>query len=85
MVNRKAHARIYDFFDERRKGLGSNGKVPSWRVFTNRSGVKIKASVDSVSGEKVTIIRYDNKKFTIPISSLSDEDEEYLKEWLNNQ
>ena len=83
--NPKMIARIYDFFDERRKGLGSNGKVPSWRVFTNRSGVKIKASVDSVSGEKVTIIRKDNKKFTIPISSLSDEDEEYLKEWLNNQ
>tara|TARA_Y100000588_G_scaffold193128_1_gene207225 strand:- start:335 stop:1384 length:1050 start_codon:yes stop_codon:yes gene_type:complete len=83
--NPKMIARIYDFFDERRKGLGSNGKAPSWRVFTNRSGVKIKASVDSVSGEKVTIVRDDNKKFTIPISSLSDEDEEYLKEWLSNQ
>lgn len=77
-------ARIYDFFDERRKGR-SNSKVSSWRVFTNRSGVKIKASVDSVSGEKVTIVRDDNRKFTIPISSLSDEDEEYLREWLNSQ
>jgi len=82
--NPKMIARIYDFFDERRKGR-SNSKVPSLRVFTNRSGVKIKASVDSVSGDKVTIVRDDNKKFTIPISSLSGEDEEYLREWLNNQ
>jgi hypothetical protein len=55
-------ARIYDFFDERRKGR-SNSKVSSWRVFTNRSGVKIKASVDSVTGEKVTIIVPDNSNF----------------------
>ncbi|MDB4720410.1 alpha/beta hydrolase-fold protein [Verrucomicrobiales bacterium] len=83
--NPKMIARIYNFFDKRRKGLRSNNKVSPLRVFTNRTGVKIKASVDSVSAGKVTIVRADNKKFTIPISSLSDEDEKYLKEWLDNQ
>ncbi|MEO1831994.1 MAG: hypothetical protein ABGZ08_05620, partial [Akkermansiaceae bacterium] len=78
-------ARIYDFFDKRRKGLRTNKRVSPLRVFTNRSGVTIKASVDSVSGEKVTIVRGDNKKFTIPINSLSDEDKKYLREWLNGQ
>lgn len=83
--NPKMIAKIYDFFDKRRKGLRANKKVSPLRVFTNRSGVTIKASVDSVSGEKVTIVRVDNKKFTIPINSLSDEDKEYLREWLNGQ
>jgi len=83
--NPKMIARIYDFFDKRRKGLRANNRVSPLRVFTNRSGVTIKASVDSVSGEKVTIVRGDNKKFTIPINSLSDEDKKYLREWLNGQ
>ena len=51
------------------------------RFFTNRKGVKIRASVESVTSENVTIKREDGKRFTLPISMLSDADGEFLKQW----
>jgi poly(3-hydroxybutyrate) depolymerase len=75
-------AEIYDFFDKRKTvsktPLSENNQL---RVFTNRSGVQIKASTQSVSEKKVTIVREDGRKFTLQISSLSDSDQDFLKKW----
>jgi hypothetical protein len=54
------------------------------RVFTNKSGTKIKARIVSISGNKVKLIRDDNRKFIVPINSLSEEDQNYLKDWIAN-
>lgn len=75
-------AEIYDFFD---KHTRENGISPSshkiLRIFTNRSGVQIKASIQSVTETSVGIIREDGRKFTLPLTSLSDADIKFLKEW----
>ncbi|MEE2966586.1 MAG: sialate O-acetylesterase [Verrucomicrobiota bacterium] len=55
------------------------------RVFTNKSGTKIKAKIVAVSDDKVKLIRDDNKKFIVPINSLSEEDQDYLRDWLANE
>ena len=54
------------------------------RVFTNKTGTAIKARAVSVSGNKVNLIRDDNRKFAVPIDSLSEEDQAYLKDWIDN-
>ena len=63
------------------QGLATPGPL---RVFTNKSGTAIKARAVSVSGNKVNLIRDDNRKFTVPIDSLSEEDQAYLKDWIDN-
>ncbi|MCH2059207.1 MAG: chitobiase/beta-hexosaminidase C-terminal domain-containing protein [Verrucomicrobiales bacterium] len=60
------------------QGLASAGPL---RVFTNKSGTTIKARVVSVSGNKVSLIRHDNRKFVVPVDSLSEEDQAYLEKW----
>ena len=55
------------------------------RVFTNKSGTKIKAKIVAVSDDKVKLIRDDNKKFIVPINSLSEEDQDYLRDWVGNE
>ena len=40
------------------------------RVFTNKSGTKIKAKIVAVSDDKVKLIRDDSKKFIVLINSL---------------
>jgi hypothetical protein len=59
-----------------------SGTVDQLRVFTNKSGTKIKAKVAAVSGDKVKLIRDDNKKFIVLIDSLSEEDQDYLRAWV---
>ncbi len=51
------------------------------RTFTNSKGIKIQATVKSISGGKVTIIMANNKEFSIPVTSLSVADQEYLRNW----
>ncbi|MCH2059141.1 MAG: alpha/beta hydrolase [Verrucomicrobiales bacterium] len=72
---------IYDFFDKREKSRSKLTAPRELRVFTNRKGIEIKASVESVASDKATIIREDGKKFILPISMLSDEDAQFLKKW----
>ena len=59
---------IYDFFDKREKSRSKLTAPRELRVFTNRKGIEIKASVESVASDKATIIREDGKKFILPIS-----------------
>jgi poly(3-hydroxybutyrate) depolymerase len=77
-------ALIYDFFDTRKKRSLTRSGVAPFRVFSNKSGKSIKARMDSVTGDKVTIIRDDGRKFTLLIDSLSEEDQEFLKDWSDN-
>lgn len=79
--NREMISRIYDFFDERKRGGSVNNNESELRVFTNQSGVTIKARVLVINKGKVTIEREDKKKFSIPLDSLSEEDVKYLKKW----
>ncbi len=51
------------------------------RTFTNSQGKSIKATVLSVEGETTKIKLETGKEFTIPLSSLSPADQEYLKAW----
>ena len=63
------------------QGLENAGPL---RVFTNKSGTKIKARTVSVSGNKVHFVRDDKKEFIVPVDSLSEEDQKYLKDWVAN-
>ena len=63
------------------QGLENAGPL---RVFTNKSGTKIKARTVSVSGNKVHFVRDDKREFIVPVDSLSEEDQQYLKNWVAN-
>ncbi|MEM1442703.1 MAG: hypothetical protein AAGF67_10195, partial [Verrucomicrobiota bacterium] len=52
-----------------------------YRTFTNSSGKTIDAKVQSVQGAEVSILLKNGTPYTIQISSLSAEDQEYLKSW----
>lgn len=52
------------------------------RVFTSKDGRTIKASIESVDEESVDVRREDGYYFTIPRTSLSDEDNSFLDRWL---
>ena len=56
-------------------------KGEDYRTFTNTAGRTIQAKVKAVEGEQVSIVLETGKEFTIPISSLSGADREYLKTW----
>ena len=72
---------IYDFFDKRQKKSSGFGNKRELRFFTNRKGIKIRASIESVTSDNVTIKREDGKIFTLPISMLIEADGEFLKQW----
>lgn len=55
------------------------------RTLTDSQGRTIKADVVSVDGDKVVIKREDGQSFTIPLSSLSKDDQVSLKEWALKQ
>lgn len=82
--NPKMIAQIYDFFDMHKKRSNAPLGVAPFRIFSNKSGKSIKARTDSVTGDKVTIIRDDGRKFTLLIDSLSEEDQKFLKDWRAN-
>ncbi len=52
-----------------------------YRTFTNSAGKSIEAKVQSINGGEVTILLKNGNPFTIPISSLSAADQEFLKNW----
>ena len=84
--NPKMIADIYDFFDKRQRNAKpslSSHKI--MRVFTNRRGIQIKASIDSVTEDKVSIEREDGRKFTLPLTTLSAADRDFLKEWRDSR
>ena len=64
--------------------LSGLGYAEELRTFTNTSGVQIEATVTGFPNPgKVTIQRKkDGREFTIPIDSLSDEDQDYLEKIL---
>lgn len=51
------------------------------RTFTNQKGVKIKAEITAVAGEKVTLRLANGKEYTIPVTSLSLGDQIVVKAW----
>lgn len=52
-----------------------------YRTFTNTAGKSIEARVEKIEGGQVTIVLRTGKQFTIPASSLSQGDQEYLSAW----
>ncbi|MBC2601546.1 hypothetical protein [Puniceicoccus vermicola] len=55
------------------------------RTFTNNEGQSIQASLESVDDTYVEIRREDGRRFTIPLQTLSREDQEYVKKWVSLQ
>ena len=51
------------------------------RAFKNTKGEEIKAELLSVNGPRVELKREDGKKFSVPISSLSEADRKWIAEW----
>ena len=58
----------------------TNSGMTSSRTFTDTVGRQIEAEVVEVTGDKVTL-RMKGKDYTIPFTSLSLADQNYLKEW----
>ncbi|MEM7699990.1 MAG: hypothetical protein AAF236_16465, partial [Verrucomicrobiota bacterium] len=56
-------------------------------TFTSKNGQQIVAEVISISADKinVTIRRNDGQQFTFPILTLSLDDQDYLRSWLESQ
>ncbi len=82
--NPELMAEVFDFFDRNslKEGDSSGGAQESLRLFTNKAGRKIEARIVGSEGRKVTIARKDGKTFTIPISSLSEADQNYIATWV---
>ncbi|MDB2673762.1 SHD1 domain-containing protein [Akkermansiaceae bacterium] len=51
------------------------------RTFTDQKGRKIEAEIISVAGTKVTLRLTNGKNYTIPIKSLSENDQFFVKVW----
>lgn len=51
------------------------------RTFTNRDGKTLEAEVLAVEAGQVKLKRDDGREFSIPVASLSDGDQAYLKAW----
>ena len=69
---------VFEFFDTYQR---PEANADPYREFTNKEGKTIRAKTVSISNQKVTIARKDGKVFTVAISSLSEEDQHYLKDW----
>ncbi|MEM9281582.1 MAG: hypothetical protein AAGA96_07150 [Verrucomicrobiota bacterium] len=54
------------------------------RVFTSSDGRQIEAEVVSVSDTE-TVIKRGTKRFTVPLTSLSDADQKFLADWRTEQ
>ena len=82
--NPELMAEIFDFFDQHplKHGGSSEGAQEPLRIFTNKAGRKLEARIVGSEGRKVTIARKDGKTFTIPISSLSEDDQNYIATWV---
>lgn len=53
-----------------------------FRIFTNKEGVEIKAALVAVRAGKVTLKKDDGKTYALPVDSLSAEDKDYVKRWM---
>jgi poly(3-hydroxybutyrate) depolymerase len=73
---------VFDFFDGKYAGEDKAlGEV--FRNFTNSEGKTIEANLITATEENVTIKRKkDGNTFTLPIASLSEEDQTYIEEWV---
>lgn len=60
--------------------LLSTSRAEELRVFHSAEGKPLKASFESMSGDKVTLRREDGKSFELPKNKLSAEDQTYLVE-----
>ncbi len=60
---------------------GARAEGEDQREFTSQKGQKIKARVENLQGGKVTIIREDGQKFTLPVTALSAADQAWLATW----
>ena len=82
--NPELMAEIFDFLDSCSLQVDEDHELPQepLRTFTNKSGKKIEARIVSSEGSKVTIARKDGKSFTIPLSSLSEADQNYIQTWV---
>lgn len=59
---------------------GSKLKSYPVRELKNKDGRSIKAQLVAKTGDTLTIVK-DGQRFEIPISSLSEEDQEFLRDW----
>ncbi len=66
-------------------GLGASGLRAEIRTLTDRQGRSLKAEVVSVEDDKVTIRREDGQTFTLSLATLSDDDQQSLKDWATQQ
>ena len=55
------------------------------RTLTDKQGRSLKAELVSVDGDKVTIKREDGRSFHLSLETLSDDDQQFLKEWAKKQ
>lgn len=69
-----------DAIDGTSADTGSKLKSYPERELKNKDGRVIKARLVDKDGDMLTIVK-DGRRFEIPISSLSDEDQEFLKNW----
>jgi len=51
------------------------------RTFTDQMGRTISAEIVSVQNDQATIRRTDGQTFTLAISTLSDDDQKYIRDW----
>lgn len=52
------------------------------KTWTDLQGREIRATIHSVDGDAITIVREDGVRFTVPLATFSDEDREYVQQWL---
>jgi len=66
-------------------GLTSSGLHAETRTLTDKQGRSLRAEVISVADDTVTIKREDGQTFTLSLATLSDDDQQSLKEWAKKQ
>lgn len=52
-----------------------------FRTFTNSAGKTLKAKMVSKTGDQATIALENGREFTVPVTSLSPEDQAYIADW----
>lgn len=77
---------VFDFFNQHSKSSKAASDIATssnedFREFSNKTGKKISARILAVVGSKVTIVREGGGQFTIPITTLSKEDEVFISNW----
>lgn len=66
---------------------GFAGQALDARTFTNEKGREIDADIVSVEGDRVElkIIKKGGKTYMVPVSKLSETDQDFIKEWQRNK